>query len=286
MKKILVTGAGGFIGQRLVEALQGASYKVVALTSGDGDITDPKTLKVFYDDHIDFVFHLASRTFVPDAWKSPADFQQVNVTGTLNVLELCRAEKIPLTFVSAYLYGMPSSLPVKEEDALCPNNPYALSKAMAETLCRFYAEHYDVPVTIIRPFNIYGPGQKGHFLIPEIIDQVRANKRIHLKDLAPRRDYLYLDDLIEALMSTLESVPGCRIFNIGSGSSLSVAEIVDAIQSVAGTSLPVISENMPRKNEIPDVYADISKAQHSLLWKPNYTFEQGIAAIFSDMDRQ
>lgn len=284
MKNILVTGAGGFIGRRLVDLLKSAGHSVLALGSEDGDIADPATLGRFDAFPLDFVFHLASRTYVPDAWREPADFQRVNAVGTLNVLELCRAKKIPLTFVSAYLYGIPTSLPVKETDKIEPNNPYALSKSLAESLCRFYAEHLAVPVTIIRPFNIYGPGQKAHFLIPEILAQVKAGKPIHLKDLAPRRDYLYLDDLVDALIRTIDSKPGCHIYNIGYGSSLSVGEIVEAIQSVAGTSLPVVSENTPRQNEISDVYADISQAEQELHWRPQYTFEQGIKFILSSIN--
>jgi nucleoside-diphosphate-sugar epimerase len=279
MKNILITGATGFIGQRLVIALKNAGHKVLELK--DGDIADPSTLKQFDSVTIDFVFHLAGRTFVPDSWSNPADFQRVNVTGTINVLELCRQRKIPLTYVSAYLYGIPKKLPISEADDIAPNNPYALSKFMAEAVCKFYAEYYSVPITIIRPFNIYGPGQKPHFLIPEIIAQVLANKPIKLKDLNPKRDYLYVDDLIVALMLTMNASEGGHSYNIGYGSSLSVAEIVSAIQSVAGTSLPVISENAPRDNEIPDVYADINRAKDELGWRPKHTFEQGIRNMIS-----
>ena len=284
MNSILVTGASGFVGRRLVHALKQAGHKVFELTSNEGDIADPATLQRFNEVDFDFVFHLAGRTYVPDAWLEPADFQRVNVTGTVNVLELCRTRKIPMTYISSYLYGIPSSLPVKETDKIVPNTPYALSKFLAETVCGFYADHFGVPVTIIRPFNIFGPGQKGHFLIPEIITQVMSGQPIHLKDLSPRRDYLYLDDLIDALLCTLDpSYPGCRVYNIGYGSSLSVAEIVDTIQSVAGTSLPVVSENMPRKNEILDVYADISKAVCELHWRPQRSFEEGINDMIHKM---
>ena len=279
MKSILVTGAKGFIGQRLVASLNQTGYKVLELRGGD--IADSATLNQFESESIDFVFHLAGRTFVPDAWREPAEFQRVNVTGTLNVLELCRQRKIPLTYVSAYLYGIPKALPVKETDEITPNNPYALSKHMAESVCKFYADYLAVPLTIIRPFNIYGAGQKAHFLIPEIIAQILARQPIKLKDLTPRRDYLYVDDLIEALMLTMKIRKGSHLFNIGYGSSMSVSEIVDSIQSVAGTALPVISENVPRENEISDVYADISHAKNALGWHPKHTFEQGIRNMIS-----
>lgn len=281
MQHVLVTGASGFIGHQLVRTLRQAGHQVLELTSADGDIADPATLLQFQPKGIGFVFHLAARTFVPDAWREPADFQRTNVTGTLNVLELCRIHNIPLTYISAYLYGMPRTLPVGEDDELIPNNPYALSKTLAESLCKFYAAHFNMPITIIRPFNIYGPGQRTPFLIPEIIEQIKAGESIRLKDLTPRRDYVYVDDLIEALMLTLNPVPGCRIYNIGHGSSLSVEEVVEMIQSVMGTSLPVVSDNLPRHNEIPDVYADISKAERELHWRPRHSFEDGIKKMIS-----
>jgi nucleoside-diphosphate-sugar epimerase len=281
MQNVLVTGANGFIGQPLVRALRKAGYQVLELKRADGDIADPATLLAYQHKTIDFAFHLAARTVVPDSWGEPADFQRVNVTGTSNILELCRTRNIPLTYVSAYLYGIPHTLPVGEDDELVPNNPYAMSKTLAESLCKFYAAHFGVPVTIIRPFNIYGPRQRTPFLIPEIIEQVNGRCLIRLKDLMPRRDYLYVGDLIDALMLTLNPTPGCRVYNIGHGSSLSVSEVAEIIQSVMGTSLPVISDNLPRQNEIPDVYANISKAERELHWRPRHSFEDGIKKMIS-----
>ncbi len=281
MKSILVTGAGGFIGRQLVHSLRSAGHTVLGLSRADGDIANPATLEQFHEVPVDVVFHLAGRTYVPDAWREPADFQRVNVTGTVNVLELCRKRKIPLTYVSGYLYGIPASLPVKEADRIEQNNPYALSKFLAESMCNFYATHFDVPVTIIRPFNIYGIGQKAHFLIPEIIAQLKTGQSIHVKDLTPRRDYLYLDDLVDGLLRTMESKSGCRIYNFGYGSSLSVKEIIDVIQSVAGTSLEIICENLSRRNEIQDVYADINKAWQELAWQPKCSFAEGVMEILN-----
>lgn len=279
MKNILVTGSSGFIGRQLTVALRDSGCSVLELGRDTGDIADTSTLERFYDVPVDFVFHLAGRTYVPDAWREPAEFQRVNVNGAVNVLELCRERKIPLTYISAYLYGIPASLPIKESDRIEPNNPYALSKHLAESLCNFYADYYDVPITIIRPFNIYGKGQKPNFLIPEIIAQVKAGKPIHVMDLMPRRDYLYLDDLIAGLLCTLSAQPGCRTYNLGYGSSMSVREIIDIIQSAAGTALEVVCENRTRINEIPDVYADISKAAREMAWRPRVSFLEGVRKL-------
>jgi nucleoside-diphosphate-sugar epimerase len=281
MENILVTGAEGFIGRRLVEVLKGNAHSVLELGRADGDIAEPETLKPFHEVPVDFLFHLAGRTYVPDSWQEPSNFQRVNVMGTANVLELCRKKKIPLICVSAYLYGVPALLPIKETDKTEPNNPYALSKLMAESLCDFYAMHFDVPVTIVRPFNIYGIGQKKHFLIPEIIAQIKTGTPIHVKDLTPRRDYLYLDDLVDGLMLTMKNKSGHRVYNLGYGSSLSVKEIIEVIQSLAKTSLEIVCDNLLRKNEIQDVYADIGRAQKELAWQPRHSFEDGIRKILA-----
>ena len=275
----MVTGADGFIGRLLVYALRRAGYEIIEFTSRDGDVTNPATFERVWDVRIDFVFHLAARIYVPDAWNFPAEFQRVNVMGTQNVLDLCRLKKIPLTYVSAYIYGIPNKLPICEYDRAIPNNPYAQSKLMAESLCSFYAQFYDVPVTIIRPFNIFGPGQKPNFLIPEIISQALSGDLIRLKDLSPRRDYIYVDDLIAALILTLNIKAGCEVYNIGSGFSLSVSDIVSVIQYELKTSVPILEEGISRLNEIPDVYADISKARKKLNWHPRISFNEGIRNI-------
>lgn len=274
MARVLVTGAHGFIGRALCRSLRSQGHEFVELSHQDGDIAEPATLSNIGT--VQHVFHLAGRTFVPDSWEDPMGFQKANVIGTANVLEYCRARGARLTFVSAYLYGLPDRLPVSENCLPRPNNPYALSKYLAEQVCEFYASCHGVDITIIRPFNIFGPNQKDHFLIPHILNQVIARQTIHVKDLAPRRDYIYIDDLVEALVKTLKSPGGYSVLNIGSGLSLSVWELIDDIQSVAGTKLPVVSTDEARHNEIDDVYADIRKAQGLLGWAPSLSFKQGV----------
>jgi nucleoside-diphosphate-sugar epimerase len=269
-----VTGASGFIGRALCQSLRLQGYEVVELTGADGDIAEPATLS--HIKPVQHVFHLAGRTFVPESWTDPSGFYRVNVLGTANVLNFCRKHGARLTFISAYVYGVPERLPVSEKCVPRPNNPYALSKHLAEQVCAFYADQHGMDVTVVRPFNIFGPGQKAHFLIPRIISQVRERKTIRVKDLAPRRDYIYIDDLVDALTKTLSGPGGYDVFNIGSGISLSVRELIAAIQSVAGTGLSVVSEDEVRSNEINDVYADTSKAQELLGWTPNLTFHQGV----------
>ncbi|MDO8500602.1 MAG: NAD-dependent epimerase/dehydratase family protein [Gemmatimonadaceae bacterium] len=274
MTSVLVTGAAGFIGGALCRRLKRSGHEVFELTSEHGDIARRETLAGAPAAR--HVFHLAGRTFVPDSWLDPAGFQRTNVLGTANVLEYCRTHGARLTFVSAYLYGAPERLPVSEDVIPRPNNPYALSKYLAEQSCAFYASCYGTSVTVIRPFNIFGPGQPDIFLIPQIIRQIREKRAIRVSDLAPRRDFVYLDDFVDALVRTLNFASGYQVINIGSGRSLSVRDVIETVQDVAGTHLPIETDGETRRGEINDVYADIAKASALLEWTPKLTFRQGI----------
>jgi nucleoside-diphosphate-sugar epimerase len=279
----LITGASGFVGRALVRKLRAHGDSVIGLSHGDGDIARPATLRAHQRSDIDRIFHLAARTFVPQSWEEPADFHRVNTGGTLNVLEFCRSRKIPLTYVSAYLYGQPKAQPIQEEHPLAPNNPYALSKMLAETACEFYARVHGLTVTVIRPFNIYGAGQDEQFLIPSILRQTLEVAKIEVRDLAPRRDYLYIDDLTELLAATLNAPLGYNVYNAGTGISYSVADVIAAIQAEANTSKPVHCEQKARVQEIDDTCANVDKARNELGWSPKHSFRDGIRAIIDVM---
>jgi nucleoside-diphosphate-sugar epimerase len=277
LARVLVTGASGFIGTPLTRALS-KSHEVIGPSRGSGDIADPNTL--LHLAPVDHVFHLAGRTFVPDSWKDPIAFLSSNVVGTSNVLGFCRRVSAQLTFVSAYVYGKPDKLPVSENAEVRPNNPYALSKYLAEQLCEFGAQHDGVDVTVVRPFNVYGPGQAEHFLIPTIVSQVRAGGSIRVMDLAPKRDYLHVDDLVDLLIATLtRREPGYRVMNAGSGESHSVGEVIAIVQSVAGTSLSVVDQGQARYEELDDVRADITRAWETLGWAPKIPLKDGIERL-------
>ena len=280
MSKALVSGASGFIGRALVSRLKAQGWEVTPVDSAVGDIASQETLAKFAQQDIAHVFHLAGKTFVPDSWDNPLAFCQTNVQGTVNVLEFCRKKTIPMTFVSAYVYGYPDSLPIGENSPIRPSNPYALSKWLAEEVCEFYSSTYDLPVTTIRPFNVFGIGQVDHFLIPSIISQaLAAGAEIVVKDLAPKRDYIYLEDLVTALLATLDKPGGYRVYNIASGTSLSVQQVIDIVQDVAGTGKKIVCDQVIRTNELMDVVADISKAKAVLGWQPEYSFRGGIENI-------
>lgn len=274
--RCLVTGANGFIGAALCARLEALGRGVERLGSAWGGVENPANLEAL-PDSIGHVFHLAARTFVPRSWEDPAAFLRTNVDGTGNVLEFCRARGIGLTYVSAYLYGQPDTLPIPEDHPLRPNNPYALSKHLAEQLCAFYAGHYQVPVTVLRPFNVYGPGQAEPFLIPEVVRKAREEERILVQDLAPRRDYVFVDDVVAALVLAMERGGPFGVYNVGSGASVSVGEVVAQVQRALGTTKEVVSANAERRNEISDVVADVTRAERDLGWRPRVDFASGIA---------
>lgn len=283
MNKVLVTGATGFIGTALVKRLLQESFEVIELSSKDGDIADLSTLEKYANVGFLRVFHLAGMTYVPASWENPLGFYRTNVLGTVNVAEYCRLNNTPLTFVSAYVYGQPESLPITENSLISPNNPYAFSKYAAENVCEFYAHNFGVSCAVIRPFNIYGAGQHSKFLIPTIIEQVLYEKTVTVDNLNPKRDYLNIEDLVDAIIKTLNCHQPYQVYNIGSGSSLSVGEIVEIIQRTAKTNKPVFCRAITRTNEIMDVVADITKAQNELGWCPKLSFSEGINIMLSNI---
>lgn len=223
------------------------------------------------------VVHLAAKSFVPESWREPGDYLRTNLLGTSNALEYCRTHNAHLVYLSSYLYGVPERLPVSEGAPLEARNPYALSKKLAEELCRFYAKSFDADITVLRPFNVFGPGQAEPFLIPFLIRQARENDVIRVKTLAPRRDYVYVTDVVDGIVRAIEGGHGYRVFNLGSGQSHSVEELIRELQHVTRGALPVVSDDEHRKDEIMDTIADISAARHALGWEPRFTLRQGLS---------
>ncbi|TFH02349.1 MAG: NAD-dependent epimerase/dehydratase family protein [Calditrichales bacterium] len=279
LKNILITGSSGFIGSALRRRLLTSDHRLFEFNIEDGNIADKNALNRFHKDKIDHVFHLAGRIFVPESWDDPHAFYSTNVIGTLNSLEFCKENQCSITHISAYLYGIPKKLPIDEDAEVVPNNPYAHSKLLSEQLCQFYAQAHGLNITVFRPFNVYGIGQDKRFLIPSIIDQVLNNSEIKVQDTTPRRDYIYLEDLVDALVLSLANSRNFSIYNVGSGKSLSVGEAIEKIQTVFLTDKNVISSNMPRKSEINDTQADIHKIKRELGWEPRHTFMNGLEKI-------
>src|SRR6185312_14614684 len=273
---ILVTGSGGFIGKHLVRMLESLGYSVQRHALAAGDLAQ---CALGYSG-ISHVFHLAGKTFVPDSWADPLSFYSANVLTTANVLEFCRRCGASLTFVSSYVYGRPQVIPITEDHPVQAFNPYSHSKILAEEICRFYASHHQTRVAIVRPFNVYGPGQDPRFLIPTLIRQALAadSEIIEVADDRPRRDFIYVSDLIDLLIATLTR-GGTGAYNAGSGLSTSIPEIVASLNSFLPNKKRLISRGESRPQEVLDVVADIRKAESELDWKPRIDLESGLHLI-------
>jgi nucleoside-diphosphate-sugar epimerase len=278
-ERVLVTGADGFVGSHLVARLGRDGQEVISLTRTHGDIRNGETWDRLRGEAVSHVYHLAGKTYVPESWSDPGLFFSTNVGGTLRALEFCRATSASLTFVSAYVYGTPDRVPVSETAPARPNNPYAHSKYLAEQACRSYFEQFSLPIGIVRPFNIYGPGQDDRFLVPLILRQVRSEPEVCLDSLAPKRDFVHVDDLVEALVRTGRRRDGLAVFNVASGKSFSVSEVVRIIQQALGSSKPVLERGTARRNEIDDVVGDAQRARSELGWAPSVPLEEGLSKL-------
>jgi nucleoside-diphosphate-sugar epimerase len=183
--------------------------------------------------------------------------------------------------VSGYCYGIPESLPIAETAPLKPNNPYAFSKSAAEQACRFFFDCLQTPVTIVRPFNVYGPGQSANFLIPLLMQQAidPDAAEIVVEDDTPRRDYVHVDDVIGAIESLRRNPKPGATFNVGSGESYSVAELAQMVCRAVGVSKPVISRGNRRVNDIPDVIADVSAIRDAAGWSPSIDLLAGLRDV-------
>ena len=281
-KRVLLTGTGGFTGSHLSAELRKQGAEVLTLTARAGnrfDVRDWQRVRELISrmDRLDLVFHLAAMMFVPYSFENPRETYETNVLGTLNMLELCRIYNVEkIVFASSYVYGPPRYLPVDEEHPLNPASPYARSKAMCESLCKAFHEDYGLKCTILRPFNIYGEKQRDIFLIPSILKQI-VDGRIELLDPEPRRDLLYITDAIEAYIKAGEyDGTAFEVFNIGSGLSYSVDEIVRSILEIWGQKVEVRYHHLRRKNEIMDVVANVQKAQKKLGWTPKVELKEGL----------
>jgi nucleoside-diphosphate-sugar epimerase len=279
MLDAVVTGAGGFVGRALVAAMARQGMEVLALERRHGDVAHEATWQGLPKARA--VIHLAGRSYVPDSWQKGPDFVESNLLGTERALAYCRLHSARMVYASAYVYGIPETLPIAETHVARPNNPYALSKYLAEQLCEFASRYQGVSTTVLRIFNVFGAGQRAEFLIPAILSQVMGAKEIRVLDLKPRRDYVFIDDVVSAFLQSLQSTSTHEKINIGSGVSYSVQDVIDVIQSVAGTALPVVSQSSERAQEIPDVRADISLARRSLDWAPRWTFADGVQQVLN-----
>ena len=278
----VVTGSSGFIGKHLVDALRSREVDVLEISRSANsiDVTDWEQVEKIPVQ--DVVFHLAGITNIQEAFAQPRDVYFTNYVGTLNMLEWCRKNDIEkMVYVSTFVYGVPQYLPVDEKHPTAPNNPYSQSKLMGEVLCEGYCRDHGLNVTTLRLFNIYGPRQTGNFLVPQILHQLLSGEVV-LGDPSPRRDFLYISDVVDALIAASESdTDGCNVYNIGSGESYPAGEVADMLANIyfeqTGKNVSIKYTYGKRKSEIADTIANVDKAKNELKWTPQVDIKTGLS---------
>lgn len=265
------------MGKRLCEELSHKNIPFIGLDTRRGDISSTLYYSDINASEGDVVIHLAGKSYVPDSWNNPLMFHSVNVLGTINTLEFCKKRKLSIIFLSSYLYGTPKYFPIDENHPIGLNNPYALSKKMAEDAIKFYGENHGIAYNILRPFNIYGKGQDRRFLIPTIIEQVKNENTdiVRLQDLKPKRDYVHVMDVVRAIISSSKHLNN-EIYNVSCGLSNSVEDIAMTVLKICQSNKCIEGTIGSRKNEIMDCYGDFAKIRKDMNWQPVINMHDGI----------
>jgi len=303
LNKVLVTGADGFIGSHLVEMLVFNGYQVIALSQYNsfnnwgwledinckdkikvitGDIRDPHFCKEIVKD-VDIIFHLAALIAIPYSYIAPDSYLDTNAKGTLNILQAAKENgntRVIHTSTSE-VYGTAQYVPIDEKHSIQPQSPYSASKIAADALVMSFYNAFDLPVSIARPFNTYGPRQSARAVIPTIIIQIANGiKEIKLGDTSPTRDFNYVEDTCQGLLAIAEnnSTIGETI-NIGSNSEISIKDTLNLIKQLMGSDVNFVMENermRPEKSEVFRLWCDNSKIKKLTDFSSKVNIEQGL----------
>jgi len=305
MGKVLVTGAGGFIGSHLTEELvrQGEEVRtLVRYNSRDakglledlpreiqhqievvpGDLKDPDGVKKALKG-CSKVFHLGALIAIPYSYIHPFDFIQTNTVGTAHLLNACleqgTLERVIHTSTSE-VYGTAQYVPIDEKHPLQAQSPYAASKIAADKLAESYYLSFGLPIAILRPFNTFGPRQSLRAIIPTIISQAMGDQKIRLGNISPRRDFLFVKDTVRGFiqLGKCEEAVG-KVVNIGTGTDISVEALVTKILNLTGKRGEIEVEDQrirPEKSEVMQLLSDTRLAQKLFKWAPRYTLEEGL----------
>ncbi|HEX3032067.1 MAG TPA: NAD-dependent 4,6-dehydratase LegB [Bacillota bacterium] len=310
-KKILVTGADGFIGSHLTEELVRQGHDVRAFVYYNsfnswgwldqaskeiresldvfaGDIRDPYGVKTAMQG-CDVVMHLAALIAIPYSYHSPDTYVDTNVKGTLNIVQAARelgVSKVVHTSTSE-VYGTARFVPITEEHPLQGQSPYSATKIGADQIAMSFYNAFSTPVAIIRPFNTYGPRQSARAIIPTVITQIANGKKaIKLGALHPTRDFNYVKDTVRGFMAVAASEKSVgEVINIGSNYEISIGETVELIAEVMGADVAIETEQVrlrPEKSEVERLWADNAKAKELLGWEPAYGGREGLKRGLQD----
>lgn len=301
-KRVLVTGAGGFIGSHLTERLVelGATTRAFVHYNSlgrwgwldtspvksyievvAGDIADRDSVRQAVEG-VDVVFHLAALIGIPYSYHAPLSYVRTNVEGTLNVLQAAKdaeVERVVHTSTSE-AYGTAQYVPMDERHPLQGQSPYSATKIGADKLAEAFYCSFGLPVVTLRPFNTYGPRQSDRAVIPTIITQCMQGGVIHLGNLTPRRDFNYVADTVEGFICAAGSEQAVgQVINVGSGQDISIGELAQKIAKLMGQSIEIASEHQrvrPEESEVDRLCAANDLAKELLDWEPHYSLDEGL----------
>lgn len=308
-KNVLVTGAGGFIGSHLAEALVQAGAKTRALVHYNGqgrkgwldqselkeemeivagDVRELDSVRVALRD-IDVVFHLAALIAIPYSYVSPSSYVSTNIVGTLNILQeslRTGVERIVHTSTSE-VYGTAREVPISEEHPLQAQSPYSATKISADKLAESFHRSFELSVSIVRPFNTYGPRQSARAIIPTIIGQALANEPIRVGNVSPTRDFNYVADTVRGFLMNAESEKAVgQVMNLGTGKEISIAELARTICDMIGTECHIVQESdrvRPAGSEVERLCAQSAKADELANWRSEVSLNDGLAKTIAWM---
>ena len=302
-KNVLVTGADGFIGSRLTEILVSNGYQVKALSQYNsfndwgwledvnckdkieiltGDVRDPHYCKLITKD-VDVIFHLAALIAIPYSYVAPDSYVDTNIKGTLNI---CQAAKengnIRVIHTStSEVYGTAQYVPIDESHPMQPQSPYSATKIAADAMAMSFYNAFELPVTIARPFNTYGPRQSARAVIPTIITQIANGvKEIKLGDLTPTRDFNYVEDTCMGFVAIAEEDKTIgETINIGSNFEISIADTLNIIKELMNSDVKFIADHQrirPEKSEVFRLWCDNTKIEKLTGFKPQFDIKEGL----------
>ena len=279
-KKILVTGANGFLGRNLVAKLNSLGVNNIGLLREDFDIVDDDINTL---ERCDLVVHLAAYVNPIESWKKFDKCLSVNVNGTKKILDYALKNKSNVIYLNTYVYGIPGDLPIGESAKTNPNTPYGVSKLMGEQLCEFYANYQGINVTSLRLFNVYGDSSNENFLVNKIFHQYKnGSSEIKVFSENTYRDFVHVDDVVDSIICACDKMNKFKVFNIGSGESLSSRDIYNILNELVGSQLYFSCTGEERENDVLDIRADISKAAEGLNWTPKISMYEGIKRFINE----
>lgn len=282
IKKVLVTGSTGFVGNHLYRQLLKLGINVIGTNSSNHknklDVTDMNPLLSIDNRGVDAVIHLAAKTSVDSAMKDPYRAYYANIVGTLNMLEFCRLRNIEkFIFMSSYVYGQPKYLPIDEKHPVNPHSPYHKSKLIAEQLCKDYSLDFGIDIVVLRPFLLYGPNAKPYMFISTVTQQIRNNGKVFLSGKYTSRDFLFISDFLDLVTIILNNFPrGHNMYNVGSGESHHLEQVTQILAQVMNKKITINYDDQIRPGDVTKMIADISKVSSEFHWKPRIGIERGL----------